>query len=208
MSQNATDPDFYRYDATHRFAAMYPLLARQIVDDFGLTEGVCLDVGTGGAPLLIELAKLTRFSMIGLDADPEVLAIARENVGRHGLDPARFRFVEADVVSIPLEDKSVDLVLSRGSIPFWPDCVAAFREIDRVMASGGAGLVGCGFSRYQTLQEVQGMRPTWSEQGSADERNAWKEESFLPRVLSEAGLPWGKVRRDAYGVWVTMRKPR
>ncbi len=57
MTSTSEDMDFYRYDANHCFAAMYPLLARQIVDEFGITRGVCLDVGTGGAPVLIELAK-------------------------------------------------------------------------------------------------------------------------------------------------------
>ena len=36
MEQTTFEKDFYIYDANHRFAAMYPLLARQIVDEFGL----------------------------------------------------------------------------------------------------------------------------------------------------------------------------
>ena len=42
---------------------MYPLLAKQIVDDFGITKGVCLDVGTGSAAVIIELAKITDLDM-------------------------------------------------------------------------------------------------------------------------------------------------
>uniref|UniRef100_I2Q6Z5 Methylase involved in ubiquinone/menaquinone biosynthesis n=1 Tax=Desulfovibrio sp. U5L TaxID=596152 RepID=I2Q6Z5_9BACT len=207
MSQPLADPDFYRYDAHHRFAAMYPLLARQIVDDFGITQGLCLDVGTGSAAVIIELAKITDLNLIGLDAQPEVLAMARENVARHALPPDRFRFLTADVTDIPLEDGSVDLLISRGSIPFWPDHTAAFAALYRVLAPGGAALVGCGFSRYQPIEEVLAMRPKWSGDGPKDERNAWKDDGYLPRVLDEAGVRGATVRRDPYGVWVEIRKP-
>jgi ubiquinone/menaquinone biosynthesis C-methylase UbiE len=207
MEQTTFEKDFYIYDANHRFAAMYPLLARQIVDEFGLRDGVCLDVGTGSAAVIIELAKLTDFSMIGLDAKPEILDMARENVARHGLPAERFRFVEADVSAMPVEDGSVNLLVSRGSIPFWTDLPAAFREIFRVLAPGGAGLVGCGFSRYQPIEEVKAMRPKWSEDGAKDERNTWKQEGVLPKVMAEAGVTGGTVRADSYGVWVEIRKP-
>jgi ubiquinone/menaquinone biosynthesis C-methylase UbiE len=207
MSQTTEDMDFYRYDENHRFASMYPLLARQIVDDFGIRHGLCLDVGTGGAAVIIELAKVTELAMVGLDAKPEVLDMARENVVRHGLPPERFRFFEADVTNMPVEAGSVDLLISRGSIPFWQDHVAAFREIFRVLRPGGAGLVGCGFSRYQSIEEVRAMRPKWSDDGDKDARNAWKKEGNLPRVLAEAGVIGGTVHCDSYGVWVHIRKP-
>jgi ubiquinone/menaquinone biosynthesis C-methylase UbiE len=207
MSETTFDRDFYIYDANHRFAAMYPLLARQIVDDFGVTEGLCLDVGTGSAAVSIELAKITDLTMIGLDAKPEVLELAQENVVRHKLPLSRFRFLEADVTSIPLENGTVDLLVSRGSIPFWTDHTAAFAELYRVLAPGGAGLVGCGFSRYQPIEEVRAMRPKWSGEGEKDTRNDWKADGYLPRVLAEAGITEAEVRRDPYGVWVHIRKP-
>ena len=207
MDETPIDKDFYRYDAAHRFAAMYPLLARQIVDDFGIRSGVCLDVGTGGAPVLIELAKLTNCTLIGLDAKAEVLEMARENVLRHGLPPQRFRFLKADVTGIPLEDGSVDLLISRGSIPFWEDHEAAFRELFRVLAPGGSGLIGCGFSRYQSLEEVRAMRPKWTGEGDADARNDWKKDGYLDQVLARAGVRQATVLADPYGVWVRLGKP-
>ena len=206
MSETTFDRSFYVYDANHRFAAMYPLLARQIVDDFGITKGVCLDVGTGSAAVIIELAKITPLSMIGLDAKPEVLELARENVARHGLPEQRFRFLEADVTSIPLESGSVDLLISRGSVPFWDDHVAAFAELYRVLAPGGAGMVGCGFSRYQPIEEVRAMRPKWSGDGEKDTRNDWKNPGYLPEVLARAGAVGADVKADSYGIWVRLGK--
>ena len=206
MSESTFDRDFYVYDANHRFAPMYPLLARQIVEDLGVSQGLCLDVGTGSAAVIIELAKITPLTMVGLDAKPEVLELARENVARHGLPEERFRFLEADVTAIPLESGSVNLLISRGSVPFWDDHVAAFAELYRVLAPGGAGMVGCGFSRFQPIEEVRAMRPKWTGDGEKDTRNNWKAEGYLPRVLAEAGIADATVTMDAYGVWVTLRK--
>ena len=186
---------------------MYPLLARQIVEELGVRSGTCLDVGTGSAAVIIELAKIADFAMIGLDAKPEILEMAKENVARHGLPAERFRFIEADVTAMPVEDGSVDLLVSRGSIPFWTDHVAAFREIFRVMAPGGAGLVGCGFSRYQPIEEVRAMRPKWSGEEQKDDRNNWKQDGYLAKVLREAGVVGASEHRDSYGVWVHIRKP-
>ena len=207
MSETSIDRDFYRYDANHRFAAMYPLLARQIVDDFGIRQGRCLDVGTGSAAIIIELAKITDLAMTGLDAQAAILDLARENVIRHGLSPERFRFLTADVTAMPVGDGSVDLLLSRGSIPFWPDHVAAFREIFRVLAPGGAALVGCGFSRYQPIEEVRAMRPKRTDPAQKQKHDTWKQDGYLPHVLAAAGVSGASERRDAYGVWVEIRKP-
>lgn len=206
MAETVIDKDFYRYDENHRFAPMYPLLAKQIVDDFGIKKGLCLDVGTGSAAVIIELAKITDLSMIGLDANPEILDMARENIVRHGLPAERFRLMQADVTAIPLDTNSVDLLISRGSIPFWQDHVAAFAELYRVLAPGGAAMVGCGFSRYQPIEQVRAMRPKWSGEGAKDERNNWKAEGYLPRVLEAAGIAGATVTMDPYGVWVTLRK--
>ena len=200
------DKEFYRYDANHRFAAMYPLLAKQIIDDCGVTEGVCLDVGTGSAAVIIELAKITKLTMIGLDAREDVLELARENVVRHGLPLSRFRFIKADVTDIPLPDGNVDLLISRGSVPFWTDHVAAFKELSRVLAPHGAGLVGCGFSRYQPIEEVRAMRPKWSGDGEKDTRNDWKKPGYLPEVLAKAGADGADVKADSYGIWVRLGK--
>ena len=67
MSETIVEKEFYLYDENHRFAVMYPLLAKQIVDDFGITKGVCLDVGTGSAAVIIELAKITDLDMAPLN---------------------------------------------------------------------------------------------------------------------------------------------
>ena len=112
----------------------------------------------------------------------------------------------AEFTDIPLPGGSADLLISRGSVPFWTDHVAAFKELSRVLAPSGAGLVGCGFSRYQPIEEVRAMRPKWSGDGEKDTRNDWKKPGYLPQVLAKAGADGADVKADSYGIWVRLGK--
>lgn len=201
-----TKKAFFRYDENHPFAPMYPLLARQIVEDFKVTQGRCLDIGTGGAPLLIELGKITNLDLLGLDVDKEALALAADNVRRHGLAADRVSLREGDVHAMPLPDAYASLVVSRGSIPFWEDHATAFREIYRVLQPGGLAFVGGGFSRYQSLDEVQRMRPSWVRKDNPEKRARWLHRDYLEASLKQAKVPRWHIAEDAFGTWVEMFK--
>ncbi|QGY40510.1 methyltransferase domain-containing protein [Pseudodesulfovibrio cashew] len=206
MAIEEKNKDFYRYTENHRFASMYPLLAREIVEEYGVTSGSCLDIGTGSAAMAIELAKLTDLQIAALDPEPEAIELAKGNLAPHGINTGRIRFIEAAVEDMPLPDASVDLVVSRGSIPFWKDAAAAFREIWRVLAKGGVALIGCGFSHYQTVEEVEKMRPNWSPE-VLEERTRWKKGTALTDALHKAGITYSAILDDSYGTWVEIRKP-
>jgi ubiquinone/menaquinone biosynthesis C-methylase UbiE len=207
MESDPKRKDFYTYDADHRFAAMYPLLARQILDDYGENKNIVLDIGTGGGPLLIELAKISDLTLIGLDKRNEALEFARRNMEGHHLPPGRITLFQGDAHNIPLADDAADLIISRGSIPFWEDMAASFADIRRVLAPGGIAFIGCGFSRRQPLEEIRRMRPAWSEKGREDARNDWKKEGRLQSALKKATIKHYEITRDEYGVWVKIDKP-
>ena len=164
MTEEPQDMDFYRYGPDHRFAAMYPLLARQLLEDYGEGRQRVLDVGTGSGALLIELAKISGMELTGLDIEEEVLGHVRQNMQNHGIPSDRISLLQGDVTSIPLSDGTMDLIISRGSIPFWDDMASAFAEIDRVLGPGGCSFVGCGFSRYQSLDENTRHAPEMGRQ--------------------------------------------
>ncbi|MGE4542477.1 MAG: class I SAM-dependent methyltransferase [Pedobacter sp.] len=206
--QNAKDlKAFYRYDHAHPFASMYPLLAKQIVDDFGVTRGRCLDIGTGSGALLIELGKITALELMALDINPETQAFVSENASRHGLPQERIAFLQGDVHDLPLPDDDIRMVVSRGSIPFWEDHATAFREICRVLQPGGLAFVGGGFSRYQTKEEADRMRPAWVNKDNPEKRARWLHREFLEQALLAAAVPCWRIIEDGYGTWVEMRKP-
>lgn len=209
MSQQKEDclQAFYRYDHNHPFASMYPLLAKQIVDDLGVTSGRCLDIGTGSGALLIELGKITGLELMGLDINPEAQVLVSENASRHGLPEERIEFLHGDVHALPLADNDIRLVVSRGSIPFWDDHATAFREIYRVLQPDGVAFVGGGFSRYQTKEEADRMRPDWVRKDNPEKRARWLHREFLEEALLDAAVKSWRIIEDGYGTWVEMHKP-
>ena len=74
--------------------------------------------------------------MTGIDLSPEMIARATDQTrgGRDG--DARVSFQVADVVELPFEDGSVDLVVSSISMHHWEDPAAGLRDVVRVLRPG------------------------------------------------------------------------
>ena len=73
--------------------------------------------------------------VIGVDITPEMVARATANAKRAGITNAEFRL--GDIEALPIEDASVDLVISNCVINLTPDKGQVFREIARVLKPGG-----------------------------------------------------------------------
>jgi SAM-dependent methyltransferase len=73
--------------------------------------------------------------VIGVDMTDDMLALARENAAKRGAANVKFRkgFIE----QLPVESASVDYVISNCVINLSTDKPAVFREIARVLKSGG-----------------------------------------------------------------------
>jgi len=185
---------------------VYPLIAQQILDDYGIREGVCLDIGSGPGYLGIELAKITRLEMRFVDTEPEVLEKAKENAA--GLDNI-LEFTQADVCNLPFEDRFADLIISRGSLWFWEDQVKGLQEIYRVLKDGAVAFVGGGLGRYTppTMRErLKGKRRKAAQKhGNA----RFLKGSELQELVDKAGLKGCRILSDVEGEegsWIEMRK--
>jgi SAM-dependent methyltransferase len=98
---------------------------------------VVVDLGSGGGLDVFLAAKKVgpTGKAIGIDMTPEMLARARENAKRQGLENVEFH--EGTIDNLPLPDRSVDCVISNCVINLAPDKDAVFREISRVLRPGG-----------------------------------------------------------------------
>jgi ubiquinone/menaquinone biosynthesis C-methylase UbiE len=117
---------------------VYELLAQQIIDDYKITEGRCLDVGTGEGQMGIEIAKRSQLRMYLLDVKDEALLKAEANCVECGLSP-RTTIIKSPIERLPFINDYFDLVVSRGSIFFWEDRPQGIQEIFRVLKRGGGG---------------------------------------------------------------------
>jgi len=98
---------------------------------------VVLDLGSGGGLDCFLAAKKVGASgrVIGVDMTPEMLDKARANLEKLGMTNVEFRLGEIE--HLPVSDNSVDVVVSNCVINLSPDKPQVFREIFRVLKSGG-----------------------------------------------------------------------
>jgi ubiquinone/menaquinone biosynthesis C-methylase UbiE len=95
-----------------------------------------LDVGCGPGTITLDLAEaVAPGRVLGLDAVPEPLDVARANADARGDTTTEFRL--GDVYDLDLPDDSVDVVHAHQVLQHLSDPVAALREMRRVCRPGG-----------------------------------------------------------------------
>ncbi len=101
------------------------------------TGETVLDLGSGGgADVLISARRVAPTGKaIGLDMTDEMLELGRQNAVRARV--AIVEFLKGYIEEIPLEDSSVDVVISNCVINLSADKAAVFREAQRVLRPGG-----------------------------------------------------------------------
>ena len=98
---------------------------------------VVLDLGCGAGTDLLIAAQMTGPSgrVIGVDMTASMLGRARASAQEMGIDHLELH--ESLIEALPLDDASVDVVISNGVIDLVPDKDAVMDEIDRVLRPGG-----------------------------------------------------------------------
>lgn len=96
-----------------------------------------LDLGSGGGFDAFLAARQVgpTGQVIGVDMTPEMIVLARKNALKIGLCAVDFRL--GDIEHLPVDDGSVDVVMSNCVVNLAPDKPAVFREAYRVLAPGG-----------------------------------------------------------------------
>jgi ubiquinone/menaquinone biosynthesis C-methylase UbiE len=102
---------------------------------------VVLDLGSGaGIDCFLAADKVgPAGKVIGVDMTPEMLEKARENAREGGYDNVEFKL--GDIENLPVEDSSVDAVISNCVINLSTDKPQVFREIFRVLKSAGRFII-------------------------------------------------------------------
>lgn len=96
-----------------------------------------LDLGSGGGIDVLLSAKRVGPSgkAYGLDMTDEMLALARENQRKAGVE--NVEFLKGEMENIPLPDGTVDVIISNCVVNLSPDKDRVLREAFRVLKPGG-----------------------------------------------------------------------
>ena len=135
MSPTASNPaqTYEDYFVAHQFRPWAGGLLDRVQPQPG-DRVLDLACGTGVVARLVAQRLAGQGRVIGLDLNPAMIEVAREMAAREAAD-IEWHVGSAD--QLPFPDESFDLVLSQQGLQFFPDRVAALREVHRVLAPGG-----------------------------------------------------------------------
>ena len=173
-----------RYETT---AVELEPVAKVVVEQAALIAGedvLDLACGTGNAALL---AAAQGAEVIGVDAAPRLLEVARMRAQTFGVD---LEVREGDLLAVPLDDASVDVILSVFGVIFAADPTQALREIARVLRPDGRVLVSAWVPAGPIDAMLGAMGRIMSRVTNAPpvERFAWSDTTAIGRLAAEAGL--------------------
>jgi SAM-dependent methyltransferase len=174
-------------DGSNQLIDLEQPIVREILD--GLPPGIALDAACGTGRHSAYLAALGH-TVIGVDASPEMLAVARRKV-----PDAEFR--EGDIHELPLPAGSMDLVVCALALSHFPDLDGVLTELVRVLRPGGhlvlsdlRGLIGeVGLPLIKPAPDGSfGYMPVWIHRTS-DYLAAALRLGLVPRRCEEPRRP-------------------
>ena len=203
------DPEEYDRIAREVFAPLFPIIAKKALEVYGRQDGICLDVGSGGGMFGYHIALLSRMTVNFLDIREDSIELCRRRGREWGL-ASRSVYTVGDVHHIPLPADSFPLVVSRGSIKFWgnaEELAQAFRELYRVLQSGGTTLIGNSLGPPEMeaaiTEKMKLYNPGWKKTHGADGNCFTMQERSV--ILGTLGIPH-RIEDDETGSWIVMRK--
>ena len=155
-----------------------------------------LDIGCGSGPVARMLARQVAPDghVVGVDASPELLEVARELGNSVGL-AGSLEFREADCRDLPFADASFDVVIAATTLSHVPGPLDALLEMVRVTRPGGrVGVFDLDGDMYLVSHPDRELTrkivATYSDQGWV---NSWLMRE-LPARLEDLGIVEVKIR--------------
>jgi ubiquinone/menaquinone biosynthesis C-methylase UbiE len=178
----------------------------------GLPDGAAiLEVAPGPGYMAIELARLGRFQVTGLDISRTFVQIASENARQAGVS---VDFHQGDVAVMPFAADSFDLVICQAAFKNFVHPASALYEMHRVLRSAGTAVIQDmnGEATHADIrQEVNGMELGWlttiTTQATLE---MLKRRAYTPATLERlvAASPFGTGEIQAEGISLAARLRR
>ena len=153
------------------------------------TSGRCLEVGAGSGRLSCWLAQ-GGYRTICMDFSPNALKAAQLNYDSATVTGG---FLAGDGFALPVQDQSLDIVLSTGLLEHFSDPTPIIREMVRVLKPGGlfySDIVPKKFSLFRSLDWLGSLKRTLV--GSQKGQEGYYERAFtsaqIRTLLRDAGL--------------------
>lgn len=208
MSEQREKALDYDHIALEIFAPLYPFVAEKAVSRTGIHSGRLLDIGCGGGYLGLAVMERGMFEAAFMDINEESLKIAEQHLGEKGMEG---QTLAGDVQAMPFKDSSFDLIVSRGSMPFWEDQEAAFREIWRVLRPEGRAYIGVGYGSSELRQQIRARLHTKDGErrgprARGRETHMYPDNEPYEKILKSLGAEYRIFDNDDEGRWFLFGK--
>jgi SAM-dependent methyltransferase len=139
--------------------------------------------------------------VVGVDISPALLAVARAHPAPEGA-PIEWR--EENAVALDLPDEAFDLVLCQQGLQFFPDRLAAVREMHRVLADDGRVALNLwqGLDRHPLYEALCQAEARYLNVPLAEVATPWSfsDPEALRALLAEAGFQRVKVTTESLDI--------
>jgi ubiquinone/menaquinone biosynthesis C-methylase UbiE len=178
-----------------------------------LPEGAkVLEVAFGPGYLAIELARLGRYKVSGLDISHTFVKIAGQNAREAGVTAD---FHQGDAAVMPLETDSFDLIVCQAAFKNFVHPGSALSEMHRVLGGGGTALIqdmSSDATHADIEREVKGMELGWlssfTTKGTLEmlKRRAYSPAQF-EKLVAESPFKTCTITTEGIGLEVRLEKP-
>ena len=160
-----------------------------------------LDIGCGPGLHAVRLAR-HGLRVCAADFSQAALGTAKRNVEAAGVAD-RVEVVHADLLELPFPDGAFEVVLCWGVLMHIPEVERAIGELCRVVAPGGAAVVGEGNVRsidhaIRWIGSRRRGRASYSRRAAGAER--WRETASGPLLSRRADIRWLTRALEARGL--------
>jgi len=134
----------------------HQLMAKQLIEKIP-ANGKVLEIAPGPGYFCIELSKLGKYQITGLDISKSFVEMARKNAEEAGV---KVDFRQGNASTMPFENETFDFTFCQAAFKNFSEPVMAISEMYRVLRPGGTAVIvdlRCDASPEGIEQEVNGM---------------------------------------------------
>jgi ubiquinone/menaquinone biosynthesis C-methylase UbiE len=177
----------------------------------GMPNGAVLEVAPGPGYFAIEIARLGRFQVTGLDISHTMVEISKENAAAAGVN---IEFRQGDATEMPFADESFDLVVCQAAFKNFKRPVSALNEVHRVLRRGGRAVIqdlrkeasGADIDREVDGQKVGAVNGFMTKRILAWLRNRAYSASHFESLVAESNFRTCEIKSDGIALEVRLEK--
>jgi len=178
----------------------------------GVRKGAdVLEVGSGPGYLAIEMARLRRVRVTGLDISRSFVAIANQNARQAAV---KIDFRLGDAANMPFDSESFDLVVCQAAFKDFAEPGMALNEIHRVLRRGGTAAIqdmSGDATRSDLVKAVTSMELSWlgafmTKWSLAMVRRRASSRAQFERLAAESAFLTCDIKTEGLSVEVRLKR--